>query len=117
LIYNEIQERYPQELSEWENDLIEVSPPGGETLQQLVRRIDPFLRNIAESNSKKNILLVAHGGPLQVLVSLALGMSPRTYWQFHLSPASLSQIAIYPAGAILNLLNDTSHLEMEPWDI
>jgi hypothetical protein len=32
------------------------------------------------------------------------------YWQFHLSTASLSEVAFYPAGAILNSLNDTSHL-------
>jgi broad specificity phosphatase PhoE len=56
------------------------------------------------------LLLVAHGGPLQVLVCLALGLPPEKYWQFHLSPGSLSEIAIYPQGGIVNLLNE----EMEP---
>ncbi len=59
-------------------------------------------------------MIVAHGGVLQTLICLALKLPPTMYWQFHLSTASLSEVAFYPAGAILNSLNDTSHLPKSP---
>jgi len=31
------------------------------------------------------------------------------FWQFNLAHCSLSKISIYDEGAIINLLNDTSH--------
>jgi broad specificity phosphatase PhoE len=48
--------------------------------------------------------------PLQVLICLAVGLPPERYWQFQLSPGSISLINLYPEGAILNYLNDTHHL-------
>jgi len=53
---------------------------------------------------------VAHRGSLQVLLCLALGLSPLARWQFQLEPASLSELDLYPEGAILSRLNDTHHL-------
>jgi broad specificity phosphatase PhoE len=56
------------------------------------------------------VLLVAHGGSLQVLLCLALGLAPRARWQFRLSAASLSELCLYKDGAVLTRLNDSSHL-------
>ena len=35
---------------------------------------------------------------------------PQAYWQFAVSPASLSELCVYEQGAILTRLNDTHHL-------
>jgi broad specificity phosphatase PhoE len=69
-----------------------------------------MLDELREKHEDQRILIVAHGGVLQTLICLALKLTPTMYWQFHLSTASLSEVAFYPAGAILNSLNDTSHL-------
>lgn len=110
LTYNEIKQNDPAALAAWEADLYKTAPPNGETLEQLAARVQSALDDIRAKHTDQTILLVAHGGPLQVLLCLVLNLSPSMYWQFHLSPASLSEIAFYPAGAILNLLNDTCHL-------
>jgi broad specificity phosphatase PhoE len=55
--------------------------------------------------------LVAHGGPLQVLLCLALGLPPRSYWQLRIDLGSISELRIYAQGAILTRLNDTHHLD------
>jgi broad specificity phosphatase PhoE len=44
------------------------------------------------------------------MLCLLMGFPPDRYWQFHLAPASISQVSLYPEGSILNLWNDTSHL-------
>jgi alpha-ribazole phosphatase len=106
--YDEIKKSTPSALAAWEADILTTPPPNGETLGQLTARVGSMLSDLRTQHADQTLLIVAHGGPLQVLLCLALNLSPSMYWQFHLSPASLSEIAFYPAGAILNLLNDTA---------
>ncbi|MBI5952065.1 MAG: alpha-ribazole phosphatase [Chloroflexi bacterium] len=110
MIYDEIKAKYPETLAAWENDIFKNAPPNGETLEGLAVRVQSMLDELSEKHNDQTILIVAHGGVLQTLICLALNLPPTMYWQFHLSTASLSELAFYPAGAILNSLNDTSHL-------
>jgi len=110
MAYDEINGKYPDALKIWENDVVHNAPPGGETLEQLVQRVQSILNDLHASHRGQTVLIVAHGGVLQSLICLALNMPPGMYWQFQLSPTSLSEISFYPAGAIVNFLNDTSHL-------
>lgn len=114
LTYDEIKEKHPAVLAEWENDVYQKAPPNGETVGQLVQRVQSVLISLQAEHANQTVLIVGHGGVLQSLICLALNLPPDRYWQFHLSPASLSQVAFYPAGAIVNLLNDTSHLRRNP---
>jgi alpha-ribazole phosphatase len=111
LTYDEIRQQAPLTLASWESDFQKVPPPGGETVSQLAVRVDLALKTLRGEYTDQTVLVVAHGGPLQTLVCLALGISPLNYWQFHLSTASISRLAFYPAGAIVNGLNDTCHLD------
>jgi alpha-ribazole phosphatase len=110
LTYDEIKAKHPVTLAAWEADIFKNAPPNGETLEGLSVRVQSMLDELREKHDDQNILIVAHGGVLQTLICLALKLPPTMYWQFHLSTASLSEVAFYPAGAILNSLNDTSHL-------
>ncbi len=111
LTYDEIRQAYPEALAAWEADALEVAPPGGETLAQLASRVGAFLGGLtAAAIVERTVLVVAHQGPLQVLLCLALGLSARARWQFRLEPASLSELHLYPRGAMVNFLNDTCHL-------
>ncbi len=112
LTYAEIAARNPVLLAAWEKN-IENAPPGGETLAQLAGRVQAVLDELQRVYADDTLLLVAHGGTLQVLICLAMGLPPENYWHFRLSPASLSEIALYPRGGILNLFNDTSHLDTD----
>ena len=111
LTYKEIQARQSQFLQRWESDLEHTAPPGGETLLDLAERVRAANQSIASAHPDSTVLLVAHGGPLQLLIAMALGLPPGRFWQIHLSNASLSELRLHPEGAILNLLNCTEHLE------
>jgi alpha-ribazole phosphatase len=112
LTYAEIAATHPEVLAAWEKNILENAPPGGETLAQLAGRVQAVLDDLLVAHAGETLLLVAHGGTLQVLICLALGLPPEKYWQFHLLPGSLSEIAIYPQGGILNLLNQESKPQM-----
>jgi alpha-ribazole phosphatase/probable phosphoglycerate mutase len=110
LSYNEIKEKYPEALLARENDVYKNAPPNGETLEQLTVRVQSMLDELYLKHKDQTVIVVAHGGVLQILLCCALKLKPTMYWQFHLSTASISEIALYPDGAILNVMNDTSHL-------
>jgi probable phosphoglycerate mutase len=110
LAYAEMQQRDAEGLATWERDQLHSAPPGGETLLQMMERVRAAYVSILEAGPDKTVGLVAHGGTLQLLLCLALGLPPQSYWQFAVSPASLSELCVYEQGAILIRLNDTHHL-------
>lgn len=114
LTYPEVQSRYPAALAAFEADPIHFPPPNGETLAALASRASAFLDDLRANPDGSAILLVAHGGLIQVLICLALQLPLSMYWQFQVAPASLSELLFYPAGAILSSLNHLNHLKRLP---
>lgn len=110
LTYKDIQQREPDRLAAWNSDMLNVSPPGGETLSQLCEWVMSYFDKMKHVHNDETIVVVAHGGPLRVLLCQALNLSPDRYWQFCLATASYSELNVYSKGAILNTLNDTCHL-------
>jgi alpha-ribazole phosphatase len=110
LTYDEIKTNYPQALESWEKDMLHAAAPGGENLEQLASRVNDTFERIMSEHASEDVLVVAHGGSLQILLCLLLGLSPLDYWKFYFSRASLSIIHLYDEGPVINLLNDTCHL-------
>ncbi len=110
LTYDEIKAKEPELLEKWQTDPLNAAAPSGETLQQLAMRVDSALEDLRADHEDQTVLLTVHGGTIQALLCLALGIELNHYWQFSVSSASLSEITFYTRGAIINLFNDTSHL-------
>jgi len=111
LTYGEIEQRYSQALAAWKANPLKIAPVEGENLGQVSGRVRAFLADTLRDRQEQTVLLVAHGGSLQVLLCLTLGLVPRARWQFRLSAASLSELHLYEDGAVLTRLNDRSHLD------
>jgi alpha-ribazole phosphatase len=111
LTFSEMQAAASDLLKAWRADPLHNSPPQGETLIQLSARVEAALSELKMRHAGQNVLLVSHGGVLMTLACLALGVDLQKYWQFSFSSASISEIAFYEEGAILNSMNDTSHLQ------
>jgi alpha-ribazole phosphatase len=110
LTYTELQRRDAAWLAAWQADPSHTAPPGGETLPQITERVNAALTTMLAAGQERTVAVVAHSGPLRVLLCLALGFDVRSYWRFVLAPASLSELQISAAGAVLTRLNDTHHL-------
>jgi len=109
-LYASLKVSDPERLAAWEADRLNVAPPGGEPLQQIADRVQEAYRDILLNNMDKSVIIVAHGGSLQVLVALALGLPVQSYWKFAINNASVTELRVDEWGAVLHLLNDTSHL-------
>jgi alpha-ribazole phosphatase len=56
------------EIDAWAADISGHAPPGGESAQQLMRRVQTCLRDVTQL-PQQNIALVAHGGSIRALLA------------------------------------------------
>ncbi len=108
--YAEMVERDSAGLAKWQADPLHVAPPNGETLLTLAGRVEAAYKDICAAHPEQTIIVTGHGGSLQILIVAALGLPPGISRNLQLSNASLSELRLTDAGAVLFLLNDTSHL-------
>jgi alpha-ribazole phosphatase len=111
LTYDEINRLHP-ELAEVLN---KWNPrprfPDGESLDDLDRRVQKFLRQLKNHQTEETVLIVAHAGTLRLMICDLLGLGLEHWRHMQVDLASLSIVETYPQGAILRLLNDVSHLK------
>jgi alpha-ribazole phosphatase len=112
LNHEEIQAGWQTEVNAWYADPLNVSPPNGETMLQLLERVQAALDELQSKHKDETVLIVSHGGTIQVLLCMLLGVDLNRYWQFHVKPAALTEIHVYEVGAILEVFNDTNHLKV-----
>ncbi len=109
--YAELETHWPEEALRWRQREPGWAPPGGETLLALRERISGAVDAFAEQHVGGQIVLVAHGGVLDVLYRLATGQdiqAPRTW---HLGNAAINRLLWTAEGLTLVGWGDTRHLE------
>ena len=110
LTFDEVNRLYPEVAQTWVNRSLNLSFPEGENFDQFNNRVSQFLSRLEKHTPEEAILVVAHAGPLRLLLCHILGLELRHWRQFRLDFASLTILETYPQGAIISLLNDVSHL-------
>jgi len=96
--------------AEWRSDL-DFRPPGGETLNELGRRVRHGLTDLAADAVNQNIVVVSHVSPIKASVAWALGTDDATTWRLFLAQASICRIATTLDSARLIEFNVTAHLD------
>jgi probable phosphoglycerate mutase len=107
----EVEERFPEEASEWDKDPYTFAPAGGESGLAVTARALPTLIELVRAHPAGNILVVSHKATIRLLLSSLLGFDPRRYRDnLDQSPAALNIVDFKdPTRARLTLFNDTSH--------
>ena len=112
LTYEEVEAKWKSEVTAWYADPVNFSPPGGETMLQMSKRVQSALNDLKSRHKEETVLIVTHGGVIQILLCMLLGVEFDRYWQFRVAQASLTLIRFYDDAAILDLFNDVSHLKV-----
>ena len=112
LTYEEVEAKWKSEVAGWYADPVNSSPPGGETILQMSKRVQSALNDLKSKHKEETVLIVTHGGVIQLLLCMLLGVELNRYWQFRVAQASLTVIQLYAEAAILDLFNDISHLKV-----
>ena len=114
--FTEIEAAMPDEAQRWRKRDPFWAPPGGETLTAMRRRVIETLHTLASRHRGEQIVMVAHGGVMDLLYRAATGQelqAPRT-WQ--LGNTAINRLLWTPEGLTLVGWSDTSHLEDESLD-
>lgn len=110
--FAEIEAELPEDAMRWRKRDPHYAPPdGGESLVALRERIEHTITALARPHPGEQIVLVAHGGVLDVLYRLATRQglqAPRT-WQ--LPNAAINRLLWTPEGLSLVGWADTQHLD------
>jgi broad specificity phosphatase PhoE len=111
LTRREVEQRFPEEATEWEKDPYTFAPEGGESGLAVTARALPVLINIVREELGRTIVVVSHKATIRLLLSSLLGFDPRRYRDnLDQKPAALNIVDFKDTTrARLTLFNDTSH--------
>jgi probable phosphoglycerate mutase len=114
LTHADIEARWPEHALRWRQRDPHWAPPSGESLAELRDRIRHTLDELASAHVGQQIVLVAHGGVLDVLYRLATGQAAEAPRNWQLGNATINRLLWTPEGLSLVGWSDASHLESEP---
>ena len=109
--FAEIEAELPEQARRWRQRDPHFAPEGGETLVQLRERIAATTHRLAALHTGGLVVLVAHGGVLDVLYRLATGQELQTPRTWQLSNAAINRLLWTPEGLTLVGWADTQHLD------
>ncbi len=72
--YSEINEKYPHEFEMWRTALGKAYCVGGESVPQVLERVQAEIMRLAELNDGKLVCVATHATPVRVMRSAALGL-------------------------------------------
>ena len=100
-----VSKRFGFSVYEWLDQLEFNGAPNGENGKTFRARIEPCLRKIVRRHPGQNVAVFCHGGVIRMMLAILLDMPlPKTN-QFEIEYASLTQVALHPHMAEVELLN------------
>jgi probable phosphoglycerate mutase len=114
--YAEIAAEWPEQSELWRKRVPDWAPPGGESLVALRERVASTVDALAAQHIGGQIVLVAHGGVMDMLYRLATGQELTAPRSWHLGNAAINRLLWTPDGLTLVGWADTSHLEESTLD-
>ena len=106
----EVADRWPEEHRAWLAST-SVAPPGGDSLDDLTRRVRVARDRLLARSPRRRVLVVTHASPIKAIVCEALGAPARVAWRLDSSPAAVSIVRWWSdGGAAVSAFNETGHL-------
>jgi broad specificity phosphatase PhoE len=111
LTTSEIAERFPQAWAAWVEKPDWDVVPGGEGAARFEARIAVAIDDIVERHPHADVLVVTHGGVIQVALHRVVGRASHGLFPFRIQNASISLIEKRNGRTVIGGVNDIAHLE------
>ena len=108
LTRDEAIERFGDEVGAWEASPSK-SPPKGESLTALHRRVTRERLKLQEAHEGQTVLVVTHMTPIKSVIRQALGTNAETFKHIFLDLASVSVVEFYGEFGVVRTVNDVAH--------
>ncbi len=104
--FKEIERSYPVEFSRWKADPLRYNPPGGESTEEVARRVTRAIDQILIKHRGERIMTVAHGGVNRIILCHFMGLSMNNIFRIEQDYGCLNIIDIFEDGfPVVRLLN------------
>lgn len=107
----ELEARHPVETVAWRQRQPDFAPPGGESLLQLQARVVAAVSELAARHPGEQVLMVAHGGVLDILYRAATRLDLQAPRSWDLTNTAINRLLWSPEGLSLVGWADTAHLQ------
>lgn len=111
LTSEEIAERYPEAWSRWVEEPDWDVVPGGEGAALFEARVAAALDDIFNRHAHGDVLVVTHGGVIQIALHRVVGRPSRGLFPFKIQNASISVLEQRDGRMVIGGVNDVAHLE------
>jgi len=108
---DELARRFPEAWARWNQEPDWDLVPGGEGSAVFEARVAVAIDAILDRHPREDVLVVTHGGVIQVALHRVIGRSSYGLFAFKIQNASISLIERPDGRAIIGGSNDISHLE------
>jgi probable phosphoglycerate mutase len=112
----DIETHWPDESQRWRQRDPHFAPPGGETPLQLHARVSHTLNAIAGRHLGQHIVLVAHGGVMDILYRLATAQPLHAARTWELGNAAINRLLWTDESVTLVGWGDDRHLDDDALD-
>ena len=109
--WTEIETQWPEASQAWRQRVPDWEPQGGESLIRLQARVLTTLNRIAERHTGEQILVVVHGGVLDILYRAATRLDLQAPRAWELRNTAINRLLWSPEGMSLVGWDDRAHLE------
>jgi probable phosphoglycerate mutase len=114
---DELATRFPRVWASWSDEPDWDLVPGGEGSARFEARVDAAMDSIFERHETGDILVVTHGGVIQVALHRVIGRPARGIFAFRIQNASVSVIERRSGRLVVGGVNDIGHLEAAPGEL
>ncbi len=114
--WTEIETQWPEASQAWRQRVPDWAPQWGESLIALSARVLNTLNTIAERHLGEQILVVVHGGVLDVLYRAATRLDLQAPRAWELRNTAINRLLWSPEGLSLVGWDDRAHLEADSLD-
>ena len=111
LTYDEAKAKYPEGYAAFEGRNADYSFENGESLHAMFERVTSRLKKIAAAHAGQNVVVVLHGGVLDIINRFARGNSLEAPRDFLIPNAGINWIAAVDGAWSLETWGETAHLE------
>jgi broad specificity phosphatase PhoE len=114
LNWKQVCEKFNLLTHEWLDHIERGITPNGESGPEFRKRVEPALREIIKNHPSETVGIFCHGGVIRMILSIVLKMPLPQTNMFEVEYASVTQIALRPDHAEIELLNFTPWRDLSP---
>lgn len=107
----EISERHPEAWARWVDEPDWDVVPGGEGAAAFEKRVTAALDKILERHDRGDVLVVTHGGVIQIALHRVVRRASRGLFPFKIQNASITVLEKRDGRMVVGGVNDIAHLE------